>query len=286
MAASPPATAPPLNATGSAMADDNSEQMYTAVLILYLVVLPAIWIAPPAISFFRRHRLGNVLRGAEPEPAALVDASVNQLEVAEEARKRLHARVNHSLWQLGWTLCHAGMMPFYVVSLVRVGVPIIDIQPVVGSAPLHITVTFWAWALLTLSVQPIENARIDKVIRSNLIICVIFALLVSSGARVSLNKGLTAYAISIGVCGNIGFLTIIISSVNSLYGHKCFGGEPLPARRKLQRIWLMLRLGLLWLGIRLGRVEGSARDLLELGFEPQKLPYLAFNSISIRFTRL
>ena len=79
---------------------DDSSQRITVVLVCYLVVLPALWIAPVAFDFFRRRR-----RGAEPkEPvtASLVDASVNQLEVAEQARKRLQARVNRTLWQLGW----------------------------------------------------------------------------------------------------------------------------------------------------------------------------------------
>ena len=162
---SPAATAPLLNTTAPTDPDASSEHMHTAVLIAYLVVLPAIWIAPPAFSFFRRHRLSNVLRGAEPEPAALVDASVNQLEVAEEARKRLHARVNHSVWQLGWMLVHTGLAPYYVVSLIRVGVPIIDIQPVVGSYILQTTITLPALMLLFLSVQPIETARIDNLLR-------------------------------------------------------------------------------------------------------------------------
>ena len=100
---SPNATAPLLNTTAPTDADASSEHIHTVVLVVYLVVLPAIWIAPSAFSFFR-HRFSNVLRGAEPEPASPVDASVNQLEVAEEARKRLHARASHSVWQLGWTL--------------------------------------------------------------------------------------------------------------------------------------------------------------------------------------
>ena len=94
---SPAATAPLLKTTDPTDSDASSEHIYTVVLVAYLVVLPAIWIAPPAFSFFR-HRIGNVLHGAKPEPASPVDASVNQLEVAEEARRRLHARVNHSVW--------------------------------------------------------------------------------------------------------------------------------------------------------------------------------------------
>ena len=100
----------------------------------YLAVLPALWIAPPAIDFFRRRR-----RRAEPVTASLVDASVNQLEEAEQARRRLHMRVSRTLWQLGWTLVHTSSLPYYVFTLVRIGAPIADIQPIVGSFGFHFT---------------------------------------------------------------------------------------------------------------------------------------------------
>ena len=240
---SPAATAPPLvNTTAQPDTDDSSEQMYTA-LVFYLVVLPALWIAPPAIDYLRRRR-----RGVEPVTALLVDATVNQLEAAEQARRRLHMRVNRTLWQLGWMVVHTASIPYYVRSLVRVGVPITNIEPIVGSFTLHLAFCYPAWQLLLLSVQPIENARIDKVIRSNVIICVLFLLLVNTGIRTFLNGGLIAYAIIIGICGNLGMLTVVISSVHSLHGHKFFGGDPLPSRRKLQRLWLALRLCFLLIG--------------------------------------
>ena len=160
---SPAATAPLLNTTAPTDPDASSEHVYTVVLVVYLVVLPAIWIAPPAVSFFCR-RLGDVLRGAGPVTASPVDASVNQLEVAEEARRKLHARVNHSVWQLGWMLLHAGLTPFYIVNLVRMGVSIIDIQPVVGSYVLHTTIAVPGVLLLLLSVLLVREVPVVLVL--------------------------------------------------------------------------------------------------------------------------
>ena len=72
---------------------------------------------------------------------------------------------DHTVWQLGWMLIHLGHMPFYVVSLVRMGIPIMDIQPVVGSIMLHYIYVPVGFTLILLSVQPIETARIDKLLR-------------------------------------------------------------------------------------------------------------------------
>ena len=51
-----------------------------------------------------------------------------KLEAAEQSRKRLHARVNGALWQAGWSIMWAAVMPFVARVLVRNGAtPAIDI---------------------------------------------------------------------------------------------------------------------------------------------------------------
>ena len=238
MAASSPATtAPLLNTTALSDPDDSSKRI-TVVLIVYLVVLPAMWAAPIALDFFR-HRF----RRGEPVSASLVDASVNQLEVAEQARRRLHARVNQTVWQLGWTLCHSCTMVYYVISLIRIGVSIIDIQPVVGSYILHLGGAVWSSPLFTLSVQPIETSRLDKILLFMTIFSIILVFLFASAARALYDTGLIAYSIVVIIgCVETSLLFCAVSSAHSLYGHKYFGGDPLPARRKLQRLWLTNRL--------------------------------------------
>ena len=140
-------------------------------------------------------------------------------------------------------------MPFYVVSLVRMGIPIMDIQPVVGSYILHEVVVAPGTALVMLSIQPTETARLDHLLRFTAALISTFTILLIIAVRTWSNRGLYEYAIAIAVCGTPPFVIIIISSMHSLYGHKCFGGDPLPSRRKLQRLWLALRLSMLLWGL-------------------------------------
>ena len=234
---SPGATAPPLLST----ADEDSSERIAWVLIFYLAVVPALWIAPLVFSFLRRR-----LRGDKPATASPDDASLNKLEVAEQARKRLRARVSGTVWQVGWMIFILSVTPYLAAVVSQYSkMPIIDIQPVVGNFIIHWTFAPFGLVLVMLSVQPTEAQRIDNILRFTIVLNSVFSIIYVVRALSFINDGWTAYGMVI-LCIPVTFIAcMIIPSAHSLYGHKCCGGDPPPPRRKLQRLWLCFRLGFL-----------------------------------------
>ena len=93
------------NGNATSTPDISSSEPLTWVLILYVGILPTIWIAPIVYSCWKRKRS----RAPPPinAPASTSGHSsieVAKLQAAEQSRKRLHERVNDTIWQLGWML--------------------------------------------------------------------------------------------------------------------------------------------------------------------------------------
>ena len=230
--------------------DEAARMMW--VLIWYLGVLPAVWIAPLVFSCCRRLRFrGGATEHSPDAHVAIteVGATAAQLEAAEQACRRLHLRVNGSLWQLGWILSTTAILPLVPVTIVRRGGPTaMDPTPVVGSYVLYCALLPWGLSMTMLSVRPSEAARIRGVLRGVIVIVSVGNLTCLLSAFQFFNAGWTEYAIvsaSFALSGS-GW---VVSCAHSLYGHRCFRTEPTPPRRQLQRMWLGLYVWLLTFSI-------------------------------------
>ena len=232
MAASPPPPPPPSSTPASTTT--------IWVFIWYLSVLPAVWVAPCVFSCFR-HLIRSQGNATSLRLATEASAEAAQLEAAEQARKRLHARVSGAVWQVGWVLMWFGFIVFVITACIRMGAPkAIDVQPIMGSYVLNVAYIHPGFALMFLSIQPIEAARI----RSVFIIChaVLFvgSFTALSSVLTFFRVGIVAYAVALIPAVLWGFAVCIFAAYK-LNRHRCRGAEPVPARRMLQLMWFHFR---------------------------------------------
>ena len=114
----------------------SSSERVTWVLIWYLGILPALWLAPAIYSWlksskrmckcgFRQHESAPISTAAIVSLRSSSEAA--KLEAAEQSRKRLHARVNGALWQ-------AGVLPADALSDGHI--PVSKHDPELGSGAL------------------------------------------------------------------------------------------------------------------------------------------------------
>ena len=228
----------------------NLDERVIWVLITYLGILPAVWVAP--ILYQRRCKRKRERGDAKIAAASISTHSSSEaanLEAAEKSRERLHARVSGALWQAGWMIIWFSTMPFFGEVLVRIGAPpAMDIEQVVGGYLFHMALASCAWYCLMLSVQPTEAKRISGILRTTMVTYGIIGIFIVMGSLSWHRIGLTKYAI-VCACGAICVFLFCVSLAHSLWGHRCFGGEPMPPRRMLRRTWLASRLVCLSLGI-------------------------------------
>ena len=239
------------NAT-SPMPDDSAERRMW-VLIWYLVILPALWVAPLAYTWLKskvsRKESSTAATTAPSTSAASASSSAAKLEEAEQSRRRLHTRVTGAVWQVGWMLIHLSCLPYYATSLYRWGAtPTMDIQQVVGNFVLHAIGLPWGLFLLTLSLQPTEAKRIRGVLKSWILLAILLCGLFINGVYTAYKVGLDEYGLAI-IFMTWPLLLVLASCVHSLWGHKFLGGEPLPPRRQLLALWLGMRFWLLTFGV-------------------------------------
>ena len=171
------------------------------------------------------------------------------LEAAEQKRKRLHARVNDTLWQAGWMLMGLGLTPWLVTILVWTmgATPAMDIQIVVGHYRYHMAMAPWAFTLLAGSIDPTEAKRIIGLCQLTVFFLSMFFVLNSFANIQWLRKefafGLASMSANVVVNGIAGSTV-----AHALWRHKCLGGEQMPPRRMLRRYILTFRIYLLSAG--------------------------------------
>ena len=95
----------------------------TWALVWYVGILPVIWLAPIIISRVRRNRRSSAsAQTSDTAPGGFVlTIEAEKLEAAEQSRKRLYTRVSGGLWQAGWCLWWAFILPYLTLLLMRFG---------------------------------------------------------------------------------------------------------------------------------------------------------------------
>lgn len=231
------------------------EEVITWTLIWYLGVFPALALAPRIFSCCRRWLRACSIRSAARSPTALeanatASAAAAKLEAAEQAKKRLHARVSGGVWQAGWMICHLAFIPYYSTNLSRFGVqgPATRITQVVGSYPLHLAYVFFGVTLVTLSIAPTEAKRIRSVLHFWILFSGLWVALLINAYQTLSQMGAWWHA-NLCLPHIVAMALVMATQVHSLYGHRFLGGEPIPPRRQLKRLWLSARLMFLELGI-------------------------------------
>ena len=231
--------------------DITSSERIAWVLIWYLVILPAVWLTPVVYSWLRwlRRRHGKTVQTEAASASVISSSEAAMLEAAEQSRRRLHARVNNTLWQAGWVLIWLSQMPFVPYALVGMGAtPAMDITEIVGNHRYHLALVPWAAGLFLASIDPTEAKRIFSVVRLICSIQFFMYWITIPQYRVLLRMGYhtLAYALFACVQGN---LMMSIACAHTLWWHKCIGGEQMPPRRMLRRFVLIWRCYFLYVGV-------------------------------------
>lgn len=227
---------------------ERHERIRTWVLLLYLVIIPVAALLLPALACFcirgarsctermearedgTALQISNTADIASTSSSSFTSATVLTVIDAERAARRLRHRVSGTIAWLGWTLCVAGLSPFVVFLFVT------NVEPLTGATTFHLGAFLWGVPLVVLGLRPTDVKRIHGTCLAMLVALLSLSVLTILAAQAWLSTSnfsaaIACIALAAVFGGAIPFLAPAVCSCSRM-----------PARRQLQRLWLVLRL--------------------------------------------
>ena len=237
--------------------DAQLQRVHATARFAFLVVIPAISLAPALLRCFVRSFLARRASAADaadstagagshlPRSPSQVTA-VATLGAAEAEAQRLHARFVLATAQLGWSLLVLSLTPCaFWISGAQLG-------DVVGDWNLYLAAFPWALALLLLTLRAIDAAAIQRL---GCVLIGILPLLALLCAYLAASPNLTGHnPIYIGLLVGYTLLCLLCTALvwPVVVCDSCVcadaNAKRMPPRRQLHRLWLVEHLLCLGLG--------------------------------------
>ena len=181
--------------------------------------------------------LWNAIRRHMSAEAKDRTAAALKLKAARRAASDIRLRISLSFFTVGWLLYCIGFIPFFAWSIFNH-----NTQAVLG--PLNWWNCIWTLAspLIFLAVSPTDQRAINALCYFFMILCYLFAVLISFQAVVSVvftggdvTNAMSSFLMTISMVVGASLL------VPTVFCECCCAGRTLTPRQKLERLWFFIR---------------------------------------------